>query len=159
MKKTLTMAGLATLACLAAAPFAPAPPPGTTRWSRWRTSPAAWSATTSSPAPRARTACRRSARPGATWLPSTKGIKSAQATLTGIVMKGSNPYDSHWKGQASGLAMPPNAVAIKEPTRSGWSAGSSRWKRRRSSRRAFPDNPGMLQFELLKTEGRAAAPG
>jgi cytochrome c len=29
-------------------------------------------------------------------------------------MKGSNPYDSHWKGQASGLAMPPNAVAIKE---------------------------------------------
>ena len=43
-----------------------------------------------------------------------KGIKSAQATLTGIVMKGSNPYDSHWKGQASGLAMPPNAVAIKE---------------------------------------------
>ena len=41
-----------------------------------------------------------------------KGIKSAQATLTGIVMKGSNPYDSHWKGQASGLAMPPNAVAI-----------------------------------------------
>ncbi len=43
-----------------------------------------------------------------------KGIKSARATLTGIVMKGSNPYDSHWKGQASGLAMPPNAVAIKE---------------------------------------------
>lgn len=43
-----------------------------------------------------------------------KGIKSAQATLTGIVMKGSNPYDSHWKGRASGLAMPPNAVAIKE---------------------------------------------
>jgi cytochrome c len=30
------------------------------------------------------------------------------------VLKGSNPYDSHWKGKASGLAMPPNAVAIKE---------------------------------------------
>jgi cytochrome c len=35
--------------------------------------------------------------------------------LTRTVMKGSNPYDSHWKGKASGLAMPPNAVAIKEP--------------------------------------------
>ena len=30
------------------------------------------------------------------------------------MLKGSNPYDSHWKGKASGLAMPPNAVAIKE---------------------------------------------
>jgi cytochrome c len=29
-------------------------------------------------------------------------------------MKGSNPYESHWKGKVSGLAMPPNAVAIKE---------------------------------------------
>ncbi len=43
-----------------------------------------------------------------------KGAKGAQAQLTATVMKGSNPYDSHWKGQASGLAMPPNAVAIKE---------------------------------------------
>ncbi len=43
-----------------------------------------------------------------------KGAKGAQAQLTSTVMKGSNPYDSHWKGQASGLAMPPNAVAIKE---------------------------------------------
>ena len=43
-----------------------------------------------------------------------KGVKGAAAQLTGTVMKGSNPYDSHWKGQASGLAMPPNAVAIKE---------------------------------------------
>ena len=34
--------------------------------------------------------------------------------LTRTVMKGSNPYDSHWKGKASGLAMPPNAVAIKD---------------------------------------------
>ncbi len=29
-------------------------------------------------------------------------------------MTGSNPYASHWKGKVSGLAMPPNAVAIKE---------------------------------------------
>ena len=43
-----------------------------------------------------------------------KGDKKAQATLTQIVLKGSNPYESHWKGKASGLAMPPNAVAIKE---------------------------------------------
>ena len=43
-----------------------------------------------------------------------KGDKKAQATLTQIVLKGSNPYESHWKGKASGLAMPPNAVAIKD---------------------------------------------
>jgi cytochrome c len=43
-----------------------------------------------------------------------KGVKGADVQLTATVMKGSNPYDSHWKGQASGLAMPPNAVAIKE---------------------------------------------
>jgi cytochrome c len=42
------------------------------------------------------------------------GQKSALEQLTGTVMKGSNPYESHWKGKASGLAMPPNAVAIKE---------------------------------------------
>ena len=42
-----------------------------------------------------------------------KGDKTAAATLTQVVLKGSNPYDSHWKGKASGLAMPPNAVAIK----------------------------------------------
>ena len=52
--------------------------------------------------------------------PVTRGSMSAAAiprmpdTLTQIVLKGSNPYDSHWKGKASGLAMPPNAVAIKE---------------------------------------------
>ncbi|MBL8328958.1 MAG: c-type cytochrome [Rubrivivax sp.] len=44
-----------------------------------------------------------------------KGDKKAEATLTQTVLKGSNPYDSHWKGKVSGLAMPPNAVAIKEP--------------------------------------------
>ena len=43
-----------------------------------------------------------------------KGDKKAAETLTQTVLKGSNPYESHWKGKASGLAMPPNAVAIKE---------------------------------------------
>ncbi|MBX3603735.1 MAG: c-type cytochrome [Piscinibacter sp.] len=43
-----------------------------------------------------------------------RGQKDAPAQLTQTVLKGSNPYDSHWKGKASGLAMPPNAVAIKE---------------------------------------------
>jgi cytochrome c len=40
--------------------------------------------------------------------------KAAAERLTQTVLKGSNPYESHWKGQASGLAMPPNAVAIKD---------------------------------------------
>lgn len=43
-----------------------------------------------------------------------KGQKGAAAQLTHTVMTGSNPYESHWKGKVSGLAMPPNAVAIKE---------------------------------------------
>lgn len=43
-----------------------------------------------------------------------RGQADAPEQLTRTVMKGSNPYDSHWKGKASGLAMPPNAVAIKE---------------------------------------------
>lgn len=43
-----------------------------------------------------------------------KGQKDAAAQLTHTVMSGSNPYESHWKGKVSGLAMPPNAVAIKE---------------------------------------------
>ena len=43
-----------------------------------------------------------------------KGQKGADAKLTQTVIAGSNPYDSHWKGKVSGLAMPPNAVAIKE---------------------------------------------
>jgi cytochrome c len=42
------------------------------------------------------------------------GEKSAVAKLTRTVMTGSNPYASHWKGKVSGLAMPPNEVAIKE---------------------------------------------
>ncbi len=32
--------------------------------------------------------------------------------LTRVVQEGSNPYSSHWKNQVSGIAMPPNAVAI-----------------------------------------------
>ena len=43
-----------------------------------------------------------------------KGQKDAADKLTHTVMTGSNPYESHWKGKVSGLAMPPNAVAIKE---------------------------------------------
>lgn len=44
-----------------------------------------------------------------------KGQKDAQEKLTHTVLTGSNPYESHWKGKASGLAMPPNAVVLKEP--------------------------------------------
>ncbi len=43
-----------------------------------------------------------------------RGVKDAEGQLTHTVMTGSNPYSSHWKGQVSGLAMPPNAVAINE---------------------------------------------
>lgn len=43
-----------------------------------------------------------------------KGEKGAVDQLTHTVMTGSNPYVSHWRGKVSGLAMPPNAVAIKE---------------------------------------------
>lgn len=43
-----------------------------------------------------------------------RGVAGAQDQLTRIVMTGSNPYGSHWKGKASGLAMPPNEVAISE---------------------------------------------
>ena len=43
-----------------------------------------------------------------------QGVPGALEALTRTVMSGSNPYASHWKGQVSGLAMPPNAVAISE---------------------------------------------
>jgi cytochrome c len=43
-----------------------------------------------------------------------KGDKKAADTLVHTVMTGSNPYESHWKGKVSGLAMPPNKVAITE---------------------------------------------
>jgi len=42
------------------------------------------------------------------------GTPGAGDQLTRTVMTGSNPYASHWKGKANGLAMPPNAVAIKD---------------------------------------------
>jgi cytochrome c len=44
-----------------------------------------------------------------------KGDKKAPETLLHTVLTGSNPYESHWKGKVSGLAMPPNKVAITEP--------------------------------------------
>jgi cytochrome c len=43
-----------------------------------------------------------------------RGKPQAADQLTRIVLAGSSPYASHWKGQANGLAMPPNAVAIDE---------------------------------------------
>jgi cytochrome c len=42
------------------------------------------------------------------------GKPGASEFLTRIVLEGSSPYSSHWKGKVSGLAMPPNAVAITE---------------------------------------------
>lgn len=35
-------------------------------------------------------------------------------TLVKTVLNGSNAYSSHWTGKVSGIAMPPNAVAINE---------------------------------------------
>lgn len=43
-----------------------------------------------------------------------KGQKGASEQLVHTVLTGSNPYDSHWKGKVSGLAMPPNKVAISD---------------------------------------------
>lgn len=43
-----------------------------------------------------------------------KGKPGADEFLTRVVLEGSNPYGSHWKDKTSGLAMPPNKVAIKE---------------------------------------------
>lgn len=40
--------------------------------------------------------------------------KDAATRLTRTVMTGSNPYESHWKGKVSGLAMPPNMVTVRE---------------------------------------------
>lgn len=41
-----------------------------------------------------------------------RGQRDAEARLVQTVIAGSNPYASHWQGKVSGLAMPPNAVAI-----------------------------------------------
>lgn len=43
-----------------------------------------------------------------------KGKPGATEFLTRVVLEGSSPYNSHWKGKVSGLSMPPNAVAITE---------------------------------------------
>ena len=39
---------------------------------------------------------------------------AAVEQLYRTVLAGSSPYASHWKGKVTGLAMPPNAVAITE---------------------------------------------
>ena len=44
-----------------------------------------------------------------------KSQKDAPEQLTRTVLTGSSLYASHWKGKVSGVAMPPNAVAITEP--------------------------------------------
>lgn len=43
-----------------------------------------------------------------------RGKPGAQEQLVRIVLTGTNPYQSHWLGKASGMAMPPNAVALDE---------------------------------------------
>lgn len=43
-----------------------------------------------------------------------RGKPGAQDFLTRVVLEGSSPYNSHWQGKVSGLAMPPNTAAIKE---------------------------------------------
>lgn len=43
-----------------------------------------------------------------------KGKPGAADFLTRVVLEGSSPYSSHWKGKVSGLSMPPNAVAINK---------------------------------------------
>lgn len=39
----------------------------------------------------------------------------ATQRLTATILGGSNPFESHWKYQVSGLAMPPNRLAVSEP--------------------------------------------
>lgn len=54
---------------------------------------------------------------GPAWIDVAKqyqGKPGATEFLTRVVLEGSNPYSSHWKGKVSGLSMPPNAVAITE---------------------------------------------
>ncbi len=43
-----------------------------------------------------------------------KNKPGAADFLTRVVLEGSNPYSSHWNKKVSGIAMPPNAVAITE---------------------------------------------
>ena len=54
---------------------------------------------------------------GPAWIDVAKQYHDETAAteiFTRVVLEGSNPYSSHWKGQVSGLSMPPNAVAITE---------------------------------------------
>lgn len=41
-----------------------------------------------------------------------RGDAQAATRLTQTVLKGSSPHDSHWRGKAAGMAMPPQAVAL-----------------------------------------------
>ncbi|MDP1613264.1 MAG: c-type cytochrome [Sulfuritalea sp.] len=43
-----------------------------------------------------------------------KGDKTARKNLTTAVMGGTSVYNRHWKEESSGVAMPPNGVAISE---------------------------------------------
>ena len=43
-----------------------------------------------------------------------KGDKNAKKNLTVAVMGGTSVYNRHWKEESSGIAMPPNGVAISE---------------------------------------------
>lgn len=43
-----------------------------------------------------------------------KGDKSARKNLTAAIMGGTSVYNRHWKEESSGVAMPPNGVAISE---------------------------------------------
>ena len=54
---------------------------------------------------------------GPAWIDVAKqytGKPGASEFLARVVLEGSNPYSSHWKGKVSGLSMPPNSVAITE---------------------------------------------
>lgn len=43
-----------------------------------------------------------------------KGDDTARKNLTTAVMGGTSIYNRHWKEESSGVAMPPNGVAISE---------------------------------------------
>ena len=43
-----------------------------------------------------------------------KGDKAAKKNLTAAIMGGTSVYNRHWKEESSGVAMPPNGVAISE---------------------------------------------
>lgn len=43
-----------------------------------------------------------------------KGDTNASKNLTAAVMGGTSLYSRHWKDESSGVAMPPNGVAISE---------------------------------------------